>query len=84
MSTEIVGYNKDTLLSMLHCRVVEMKYRKADEEVRILRGTLKEDLVPKQVKAEDEESPSPNLVTLWDIDAQGWRSIRTDRIMDVL
>ena len=80
MSTEIVGYNKDTLLSMLRYRVVELKYQKENEEVRILRGTLKEDLIPKQAK----ESPSPNLVTLWDIDAQGWRSIRTDRIMDVL
>jgi hypothetical protein len=88
MSTEIESYNRDTLLAMLHCRVVEMKYRKVDGEVRVMRGTLKEELVPKlkidDVYLDKEERSHSNLVTLWDLDVNGWRSVRTDRIIDVL
>jgi hypothetical protein len=85
MSTETLGYNRDTLLAMLHSRIVEIRYRKADDEVRVLQGTLKEDLLPKK-KGETVklEKPSPNLITLWDLNVEGWRTIRTDRIIDVL
>ena len=82
MSTQIEGYNKDTLLEMLHCRVVEIKFHKADDELRVLRGTLKEDLIPPKKKSDHRDIP--NLVTLWDVDAKDWRSIRTDRIIEVL
>ena len=86
MSIETVGYNRDTLLAMLHSRVVEVRYRKVDDEIRVLHGTLKEDLLPaakkgKTVKLKESHS---NLITLWDLDVEGWRSIRTDRIIDVL
>jgi hypothetical protein len=86
MSNVIEGYNKDTLLAMLQSRVVEIKFRKADGDLRVLRGTLQEDIVPKTLRTlvASREEEYPNIVTVWDLDAPGWRSIRTDRIIEVL
>lgn len=80
------GYNRDTLLAILHSRIAEIRYYKADGKHRVLRGTLKEDLVPEAAK-KGKAAPRkvlPNLVTMWDLDAAGWRSIRTDRIVEIL
>lgn len=95
MDTEILGYNTDTLLAMLHNRVVEIKFYKANGDLRTMRGTLNEDLLPKsrktlaQLEEQEEERElthklNPNLVTLWDVDANGWRSLHADRIKNVL
>lgn len=89
MSTEITGYNRQTLLAMLESRIVEIKFRKvSNDEIRVLRGTLREDMIPSVTKAvtdgEEHHPDNPHLVTVWDLDAEGWRSIRTDRIIDVL
>ena len=88
MSTE-TGYNRDALLAMLNNRIVEIKFHKADGDLRVLRGTLNEELLPSTVVfVKQGNTEHPNLVTVWDLDANGggggWRSIRTDRIVDVL
>jgi hypothetical protein len=90
MDTETIGYNRDTLLAMLQNRIVEVKFRKADGNVRTLRGTLLDEYLPEKYRKEGitpddlmEELPA-NLVTMWDVDANDWRSVRTDRIIDVL
>jgi len=89
MSTENVGYNRNTLLEMLKNRIVEVRFRKATGESRTLRGTLLEAYLPKQKERSTpvdsaESKQHDNVVTLWDVDENGWRSVRTDRITDVL
>ncbi len=86
MSTETV-YNKSTLLEMLHKRVVNVKFRKLNGDIRVMRCTLNANLLP-PVKntggVQEEAEPNPNLVTVFDLDAADWRSFRLDRILEVL
>ena len=84
MNTETIGYNRDTLLEMLKCRVVE------DGTLRVLRGTLQDEYLPEKFRKEGitpddlvEDLPD-NIVTVWDVEENDWRSIRTDRIIEVL
>jgi hypothetical protein len=88
MLTENVGYNRATLLEMLKNRIVEVKFRKATGESRTLRGTLLEEYLPakyrNRTEAAEPSKQHDNVVTLWDVDDNDWRSVRTDRITDVL
>lgn len=82
MNTEL-GYNKATLLSMLENRVVEVKFYKENGDLRILQGTLSEALLPEVEKDRMPDQSQENLVVVWDVVAEGWRSIRTDRVLEV-
>jgi hypothetical protein len=90
MNLENVGYNRNTLLEMLKNRIVEVKFRKATGENRTLRGTLLESYLPAKYRKENikpndaADKQRDNVVTLWDVDENEWRSVRTDRITDVL
>lgn len=85
MNTEIQGYNRETLLAILFNREVEIKFHKSTGELRLMRATLREDLIPFELKADNDSTTSnPNLITLWDLDVNEWRSVRTDRIVEVL
>jgi WYL_2, Sm-like SH3 beta-barrel fold len=87
MSTDNVGYNRNTLLAMLKNRIVEVRFRKADGQHRTLRGTLLEEYLPARknnTAAAETSKQHENVVTLWDLDEKQWRSVRTDRITDVL
>jgi hypothetical protein len=84
MNTNTLGYNRDTLLAMLESRIVEIKFRKENNDLRVLRGTLREDMLPTQTASKHAHKDNPEVVTLWDLDAAGWRSVRTDRIIEVL
>lgn len=81
-NTKPMGYNKETLLAMLHNREVKIQFRKLNGDLRVLRGTLKLENTPKNTKIDN--SRKPNLITLWDLDFDAFRSVRTDRIIDVL
>ena len=86
MSTEAVAYNRSTLLEMLHSRTVEIKFHKENGDLRILQGTLKPELLPLDVEEEVLDTwsvPNLDIVTVWDLKARDWRSIRLDRILDV-
>lgn len=90
--TETTTYNRETLLEILHSREVTVKFRKLNNDLRIMRCTLKFDLLPEQVQAkllaeekdEDEKITNETLVTVYDLDEQGWRSFKIDRIIEVL
>lgn len=81
------GYNKSSLLEILRLRVAEVKFRKLDGALRIIRGTLKDAFIPDEYLVKTPETrvrkENPNVVTLWDLDAHAWRSFRTDRVLEV-
>ena len=83
-------YNRETLLEILHSREATVKFRKLNGDVRIMRCTLKFDLLPEQVQnkllaeeKEEEKIPNDTLVTVFDLEEQGWRSFKIDRIIEV-
>ena len=87
--TEDFGYNRTTLLEMFHSREVTVKFKKTDGSIRLLRGTLNEDLFPAQqslakgVGFRQAHKPVSDLVTVWDLDAAGWRSFHPASVLEV-
>jgi hypothetical protein len=80
--------DKDFLIEQLKSNVVEVDFVKADGTDRTMRCTLKADLVPKvDIKIIDTTKPSrkapENVIPVYDLDNEGWRSFRIDSIKTV-
>lgn len=91
--SETTTYNRETLLEILHARETTVKFRKANHDLRVMRCTLKFDLLPEKVQnqlvaKEKEKDPdaivNEEVVTVFDLEQQDWRSFRVDRILEVL
>lgn len=79
--------NKVELLDLLHNNVVNITFTKINGDVRILKSTLKSDLLPKVEVVEGVEKKvrveSDNNISAWDIENEGWRSFRVDSVTAV-
>lgn len=60
-----------------------IKFVKNDGTVRFLRATLRQGAVP-GVKGTATSPRSSDVVTVFDVENQGWRSFRKDSVVDVL
>jgi uncharacterized membrane-anchored protein len=70
------GLSKDSLKGLLKDRVVSIVFNKKDGSVRRLRGTLKgEFIVPYEKTTERTKPDNPTVVSVWDLDNDGWRSV---------
>lgn len=73
--------NYDDLKATLRENVVEVRFIKEDGTRRIMKATLKRDLLPpgdgvnKDPKAENRE-----VIAAWDTELGAWRSFRLDRV----
>lgn len=69
------------------CTVV---FTKVNGETRRMRCTLKEDLLPAQETkhldhaTQQKRQTGENLVSVWDLDNDGWRSFRKDSVVDFI
>ena len=80
--------DKEALQADLRTNVVEVIFTKLNGETRKMRATLSPQFIPKedhtevvqQLLNEDAERKS---MAVWDIDANGWRSFRVDRVISV-
>lgn len=71
------------LRSDLKISACEITFEKVDGTVRVLKGTLRPDLLPKEdpAKAKDTKRKTPDgVISVWDLEVQGWRSIREQSI----
>jgi len=83
----MVVYDKGSLVEILQDRVAEVTFRKIEDgTIRIIRGTLNQELIPEEQRPglSSDRRQYPGVVNIWDVDAQGWRAFRTDRILDVV
>lgn len=63
---------------------VNVKFVKKDGSERDMRCTLKADLLPEQTDLEEQvqkKTPNPDLLAVWDLDKNAWRSFRVDSII---
>jgi WYL_2, Sm-like SH3 beta-barrel fold len=72
----------------LHEQQVQVKFVKTDGTMRVMNCTLNEDLGAKIVNKESSDKTNtkqPNLevCTVWDCEANGWRSFRWDRLREI-
>jgi hypothetical protein len=75
--------NLDLLKQALYEGVVSVTFTKKDGSTREMKATLKSDLLPAtpvQENSQKKPQQDPNLVHVYDTQAQGWRSFRMERL----
>lgn len=81
-------YQRDTLLKDLRSNVVEVHFTKTNGENRVMRCTLAKHMLPesyqKSIEEQTEEKTfhkeNPDVLAVWDLGANGWRSFRIDSV----
>lgn len=58
------------------CKVV---FEKADGSVREMLCTINKEYI--NYETAGVSKPNPNVITVWDIDKQSWRSFRIDKLI---
>lgn len=76
---------KDDLANLLKQNVMVVDFTKLNGEKRVMTCTLREDIKPRATKndaisQEKVRKTSDAVVSVWDVNANGWRSFRYDRI----
>ncbi len=76
-------WSKDYLVEKLaHYSNVTVTFEKKDGTERVMNCTLQVSIVP-QVDAESTRKGNDNVVAVWDLDKDAWRSFRVDSIKSV-
>jgi hypothetical protein len=70
------------LKNVLETDVVEVTFTKKDGSERIMKCTLKEDVLP-EVQNKETKQKSQEAIAVWDVESEGWRSFRWDSIKSV-
>lgn len=83
MKDNVIIFNEDVdqLESALEERIVHMIYRKANGALRDAYGTRCLDLIPCHYWPHGKRTPSPKVLTYWDAQRGGWRSLARSRFV---
>lgn len=79
-------FDRDAILSDLRKYVIEVTFTKVNGENRVMRCTLRPELLPTRYREQDitEETKfhadNPDVISAWDIQKGGWRSFRIDSV----
>lgn len=76
---------KEEVLKALHEGTVTVTFTKVNGDERVMRCTLQESLLPAQTDVEEhiqKKKPNPDVLAVWDVEAQGWRSFRWDALKE--
>jgi hypothetical protein len=77
---------KSEVLELLHNETVDLEFIKKDGSVRVMTATLRADKLPAQVDLEEavqKKAQNPDVMAVFDLINQGWRSFRWDSLKTV-
>ena len=77
--------NRDFLLEQLHNGVCEVTFTKVNGETRVMKCTLHSAYLPPQLPHEEGKAarePNSEVIAVWDLNANDWRSFRTESVTD--
>ena len=76
---------RDWLKSILNDGIATITFNKTDGTERVMKCTLDRKMVPEQKSVHESRirSVSPDVLPVYDVEAQGWRSFRWDSITTV-
>lgn len=79
---------KDDLKNLLEHNVVEVDFLKLNGDRRVMTCTLREDIKPRATKTDPMSQKavrevSDAVVSVWDVNAKGWRSFRYERVNSI-
>ena len=76
--------SKTNLQNMLHKGIVDIKFTKKDGTERVMKCTLLEDIVkPYEKKTDKQKVANTDILSVWDVEKNDWRSFRYDSIIDI-
>lgn len=64
--------------------IIDILFLKKDGSERRMKCTLRQDLLPKQTDLEEavqKKTPNPDILAVWDLEKEAWRSFRYDSII---
>lgn len=68
---------------MLREQTLVVTFLKLDGDQRVMTCTKSFDVIPEDMRPKTDKEPKEGNVTVWDINAKGWRSFRYDRVQKV-
>lgn len=75
---------KSDVVKALNERVVTVEFTKVNGEYRRMEATLKEDMLPEKVSENTtKRKKNEDALSVWDINAEGWRAFRWDKVTAV-
>lgn len=78
---EIKGIPTESeLTTLLRERILVVTFKKLDGDERVMTCTKNFDAIPKEHHPKTDKQPPKGNVTVWDINAKGWRSFKYDRV----
>lgn len=70
----------ETLKNLLRSNVVEVTFTKVNGDKRVMNCTLQESYLPEH-NGESERKKNENVLAVYDIDSNDWRSFRFDSVI---
>ena len=76
---------REEIQNALRENIATVTFNKVDGSVRVMRCTLKPELLPATPVKESKQEKQLNLTVLavYDLEAKGWRSFRIDSVTNV-
>lgn len=78
------SWRNEYLKTTLKASTLRVVFVKKDGTERTMLCTLNPNLLPAQTDLEEavqKKTPNPDVLAVWDLEAQGWRSFRYDSII---
>jgi hypothetical protein len=72
--------NKDEMIETLKSSVVLVDFTKVSGEKRIMKCTLKSDVIPPKKEGVVNHRIADDVIAAWDVDNNGWRSFKIDSV----
>ncbi len=75
------SWQNEYLKAALQKGIVSVTFVKKDSSERRMECTLKPELLPQEEIKEQTREPNPNVLKVWDLEKNAWRSFRYDSIL---
>jgi len=76
--------SKTNIMNMLHNGIINIKFTKTDGSERTMKCTLIDSIVkPYEKKTDKEKTINENILSVWDIEKDAWRSFRLDSVLEI-
>lgn len=74
---------QDALIQQLNEQTLIVTFKKLDGDERVMTCTKNLTQIPSENHPKGVKEGKPGTITVWDINAQGWRSFVYDRVIKV-
>lgn len=79
--TEEFALNREDMINELRQRDCRVIFKKTNGEERDMICTLREEVVPAGDARDIDRKPNPDVLAVWDVQKEGWRSFRVENVI---